>query len=82
MTLSSEYTRHDMVTSDTCNSGHSENSENIWTFSCMKFLTKWYTKLNSVCNSVDPFLRKCITKSIFQYLKIKRPKTGLALKFS
>ena len=43
----------------------------IWiyflTFSCksLKFHTKWYTNL------VHPFLRNCVTKSIFQYLKKK-----------
>ena len=44
-----------VVTSDNCNSGHSENYENVLTFSCksLKFSTKWYTKL---CILVDPFL--------------------------
>ena len=57
------YIRHDtVVTSDSCNSRHSER---ILTFSCksLKFSTKWYTKL---CILVDPFLRNSVTKySIF-----------------
>ena len=72
------YIRHDtVVTSDSCNSGHSENYENILTFSCksLKFSTKWYTKL---CILVDPFLRNCVKFSIF-FLK-KAQKKALALK--
>ena len=50
----------------------------ILTFSCkgLKFTTKWYTKL---CILVDPFLRNCVTKSNFRYLK-KRQKKALTLK--
>ena len=43
----------------------------------MKFSTKWYTKL---CILVDPFLRNCVTKSKFRYLKKKAQKKALALK--
>ena len=62
-----------MVTSDSCNSGHSENYEKILTFSCksLKFSTKGYTKL---CILVDPFLRNYVTKSNFRYLKKKAQK--------
>ena len=69
LTTNVKYTWHDtVVTSDSCNSGHSENYENFLTFlsKSLKFPTKWYTKL---CNLVDPFLRNCITKLNFQYLK-------------
>ena len=74
------YIRHDaMVTSDSCNSGHSENYEISLTFSCksLKFSTKWYTKL---CILVDPFLRNCVAKSNFRYFFKKKPKKALALK--
>ena len=67
------YIRHDtVVTSDSCNSGHSENYKKTLTFSCksLKFSKKWYTKL---CILVDPFLRN--TKS-----KIRTQKKALALK--
>ena len=70
------YIRHDtVVTSDSCNSGHSQNYEKLLTFSCksLKFSTKWYTKL---CILVDPFLSNCVTKSNFRYLKKKSPKKG------
>ena len=55
------YTRHDTVITWDCNSGHSDNYEEIMTFSCksLKFPTKWYRKL---CNSVDLFLRNCKIK--------------------
>ena len=69
------YTPDDTVIDlDSCNSGHRENYESLSTFSCksMKVSTKLYTKL---CNSVDPFLRNCVTKSNFQYKK-KPPKKG------
>ena len=74
------YIRHDIVvTSDSCNSGHSENYENLLTFSCksLKFSTKWYTKL---CILVDSFLRNCVTKSNFRYFFFKAQKKALALK--
>ena len=70
------YIRHDtVVTSDSCYSGHSQNYEKCLTFLCksLKFSTKWYTKL---CILVDPFLRNCVTKSNFRYLK-KKPKKRL-----
>ena len=69
-----EYIRHDtVVTSDSCNSGHSENYEKILIFSCksLKFSTEWYTKF---CILVDPFLRNCVTKSNFRYFKKKAQK--------
>ena len=80
LTTNVKYTRHDtVVTSNSCNSGHSENYESFLTFSCksLKFPTKWYTKL---CNLVDPFLRNCVTKSNFQYLKKNWPKKAPVLK--
>ena len=61
------YIRHDtVVTSDSCNSGHSQNYVEILKFSCksLKFSSNWYTKL---CILVDPFLRNCVTKSNFRY---------------
>ena len=39
----------------------------------MKFPTKWYTKL---CKLVDSFLRNCVRKSSFQYVKKKTTKKG------
>ena len=69
-----------MVTSDSCNSGHSESYENALTFSCksLKFPRKWYTKL---CIFVDPFLKNCVTKSNFRsFFSKKGQKKALALK--
>ena len=65
-----EYTLHEtVITSDSCNSGHSKNYETL-ILSCksLKFPTKWYRTLwNSVENSI-PFLRNCkVTKLNFQY---------------
>ena len=70
------YIRHDtVVTSDSCNSGHSENYERcsqiLW--KRIKFATKWYTEL---CILVDTFLRNCVTKSNFWYFLKKSPKKG------
>ena len=50
LSTNEENTPHDtVVTSESCNSEHSENMKKILTFSCksMKFPTKCYTKL---CN--------------------------------
>ena len=61
------YIRHDtVVTSDSCNSEHSENYKKILTFSCksLKVSTKWFTKL---CILIDLFLRNCVTKPNFRY---------------
>ena len=70
-----------VITSDSCNSGHSENYEQILTFSykSLKFSTKWYTKL---CILVDPFLRNCVAKTNFRsfFLKKGNKKKALALK--
>ena len=69
------YIRHDtVVTSDSCNSEHSQNCIKILTSSYknLKFSTKWYTKL---CILFDPFLRNCVTKSNFRYLKKKAQKS-------
>ena len=63
-----EYTPHDtVVTSDSCNSGHSENYELFFDVLVkeLKFPTKWYTKL---CNLVDLFLINCESQ-IFNIFK-------------
>ena len=60
-----EYTQHDtVVTLDSCNSRQSENSEQKIKFSCksLKSPIESYAKL---CNSIDPFLKNCVTKSNF-----------------
>ena len=75
-TIMSGIIRHEIVaTSDSCNSGHSENYEEILTFSykSLKFSTKWYTKL---CILVDPFLQSQIFDIYFK----KAQKKALHLK--
>ena len=63
-----------VVTSDSCNSGHIGNYEKILTSSCkcLKFSTKWHTKL---CNLVDNGSEKLHCKVTFSILK-KKPNEG------
>ena len=63
------YIRHDtVVTSDSCNSEHSQNSQKFLTFSCksLKFSRKWYTKLCILGSTSPEKLRYKVKFSIGQ----------------